>query len=104
MTEKERILVVDDEPSNIRLLGDILSAENYAVSVARSGEEALAQIERNQPNLVLLDVVMPGMSGYEVCKQIRSSADSKLLPVILVTGSRPEEDAFTAWKPVPMNS
>lgn len=92
MTEKERILVVDDEPSNIRLLGDILSAENYAVSVARSGEEALAQIERNQPNLVLLDVVMPGMSGYEVCKQIRSSADSKLLPVILVTGSRPEEE------------
>lgn len=92
MADKERILVVDDEPSNIRLLGEILSAEGYSVSVARDGEEALAQIERAQPNLVLLDVVMPGLSGYDVCKQIRSNDATRLLPVILVTGARPEEE------------
>lgn len=92
MNGKERILVVDDEPANIRLLGELLSAEGYAVSVARDGSEALAQIEKNRPSLVLLDVVMPGLSGYEVCQRLRAQPQTRLLPVILVTGARPEEE------------
>jgi adenylate cyclase len=92
MTIKERILVVDDEPANIRLLGEILSDEGYDISVARDGEEALAQIERARPHLVLLDVVMPGMSGYDVCSKLRANEITRLLPIILVTGARPEDE------------
>ncbi len=92
MSSEQRILVVDDEPGNIRLLGELLSAENYAISVAKDGVEALAQIEKNPPNLVLLDVVMPGLSGYEVCEKLRAQPHTRALPVILVTGARPEEE------------
>lgn len=88
----ERILVVDDEPTNIRLLGELLTAEGYAVSVARDGQEALTRIEQMRPNLVLLDVVMPGLTGYEVCQRLREMPKTRLLPVILVTGMRPEEE------------
>ncbi len=92
MTEKSRILVVDDEASNLRLLGTLLSEEGFNVSVSRSGEEALEQIESNPPNLLLLDVVMPGLSGYEVCQRIRERTETRALPIILVTGARPEEE------------
>ncbi len=92
MKEAARILVVDDEPANIRLLGELLTGEGYGVSVARNGEEALASIAKERPNLVLLDVVMPGLSGYEVCERLRQTAETRLLPVILVTGARPEEE------------
>lgn len=92
MSKGERILLVDDEPANIRLLGSLLSAEGYAVEVATCGESALAQIAEAQPALVLLDVVMPGLSGYDVCRQLREKSDTRLLPVILVTGARPEQE------------
>ncbi|MGH8455236.1 MAG: response regulator, partial [Nevskiales bacterium] len=90
MSESTRILVVDDEPINIRILGELLAAEGYAVSVARDGQEALASIEREMPNLLLLDVVMPGLSGYEVCQRLRGEPQTRMLPIILVTGHRPE--------------
>ncbi len=89
---RNRILVVDDEPQNIKLLGEMLRAEGYEVAVARNGEEALARIEAARPNLVLLDVVMPGLSGYEVCERLRAAESTRLLPIILVTGARPEEE------------
>jgi class 3 adenylate cyclase len=92
MSGAERILIVDDEPANIRLLGELLSTEGYLISVARSGEEALAEIERQRPALVLLDVVMPGLTGYEVCQRLRGQPSTRALPVILVTGARPEEE------------
>ena len=88
----ERVLIVDDAPENIRMLGELLSAAGYSLSVARSGEEALAQIGADPPGLVLLDVVMPGLSGYEVCERIRSNPETKTLPVILVTGVRPADE------------
>ncbi len=88
----ERILVVDDEATNVRLLGELLSAADYSVSVAMNGEQALEQIAENPPNLVLLDVVMPGLTGYEVCERLRSAPATRALPVILVTGARPEEE------------
>jgi adenylate cyclase len=88
----ERVLIVDDAADNIRMLGELLSAAGYELSVARSGDEALAQIASDPPGLVLLDVVMPGLSGYEVCERIRSNPDTRTLPVILVTGIRPAEE------------
>lgn len=92
MNEPPRILVVDDTPYNVRLLGDLLAAAGYSVIPAASGPEALARVAADQPDLVLLDVVMPGMSGYEVCARLRANPATGLLPVILVTALDPAEE------------
>ena len=89
-----RILVVDDAPANIRLMRLILGETNYEVLEATDGREALELIRADPPDAVLLDVTMPGMSGYEVCKAVRGDPRLKTLPVLLVTGlSQPEERA-----------
>jgi class 3 adenylate cyclase len=80
-----RVLVVDDTPHNVKLLADLLSARGYAVQTAASGEQALERIATQAPDLVLLDVMMPGLSGYEVCRRIRENPASALLPVVMVT-------------------
>jgi len=87
-----RILVVEDAANDIRLLGTLLSEQGYTVSVARSGEEALEQIERELPNLLLLDVILPGLSGYEVCQKLRAAAATRQLPVLMITALQPDED------------
>lgn len=84
-----KILVVDDTPKNVKLLADLLSVKGYSVVTAASGKEALAQLEVERPELVLLDVVMPEMSGYEVCRKIRDDAATRMLPVIMVTALDP---------------
>ena len=68
MNDPARILVVDDTAANVKLLADVLGARGYVVSTAASGKEALDKVATDGPDLVLLDVVMPEMSGYEVCK------------------------------------
>jgi diguanylate cyclase (GGDEF)-like protein len=80
-----RILVVDDVATNVRLLSGYLSREGYRVSVASDGEEALRSIEQLQPDLVLLDIMMPGIDGFETCRRIRADESTRHIPVILVT-------------------
>ena len=80
-----RLLVVDDLPANVRLLEAILEPAGYAVSVASSGLEALELVVADPPDLVLLDVQMAGMNGYEVCRRIRENEATALLPVVMVT-------------------
>jgi len=92
MRTPAKILVVDDTPRNIRLLADILTAKGYEVITAASGPEALKQVEAEQPDLVLLDVVMPEMSGYEVCRKIRENPATQILPVVMVTALDPGEE------------
>jgi len=92
MSEQARILVVDDTPANIKLLGDLLAAKGYAVTTAASGEQGLARIAAEAPDLVLLDVMMPGLSGYEVCRRIRSNPATELLPVVLCTSLDPQQE------------
>jgi DNA-binding response OmpR family regulator len=87
-----RILVVDDTPHNVKLLGDLLEGKGYAVARASSGGEALEQIEKERPDLVLLDVVMPELSGYEVCRKIRQNPALAMLPVIMVTALDPAQE------------
>jgi len=87
-----KILVVDDTPKNVKLLADLLSAKGYAVATASSGAEALAKVEAEKPDLVLLDVVMPEMSGYEVCRKIRENPKAGILPVVMVTALDPSEE------------
>jgi class 3 adenylate cyclase/CheY-like chemotaxis protein len=86
-----RVLVVDDQPPNIRLLEAILTPRGYQVHAASSGEEALKLLAGTEVDLVLLDIVMPGMDGYEVCRRIREQADTAYLPVVMVTASGDEQ-------------
>jgi class 3 adenylate cyclase len=87
-----KILVVDDTPKNVKLLADLLTVKGYAVVTAASGAEALKQVEAEKPDLVLLDVVMPEMSGYEVCRKIRENPETGILPVVMVTALDPSEE------------
>jgi len=87
-----KILVVDDVALNVKLLADVLAAKGYRTCSAASGAEALAVLEAERPDLVLLDVMMPGMSGYEVCKAIRANPAQAMLPVVLVTALDPAEE------------
>jgi class 3 adenylate cyclase len=80
-----RILVVDDTPANVKLLVDVLTAKGYEVSAATNGADALAMIATAPPDLVLLDIMMPGLSGYDVCRRLRADAATALLPVVLCT-------------------
>jgi adenylate cyclase len=92
MNSPAKILVVDDTPRNVKLLADLLAVKGYAAVTAASGQEALDKIEREQPDLVLLDVVMPEMSGYEVCRKIREIPETRALPVVMVTALDPSEE------------
>jgi CheY-like chemotaxis protein len=87
----ERILVIDDKPQNRRLIEAMLAPYGYSISSASSGEEALQLTASDPPDLILLDVVMPGMSGYEVCRRIRSDEATRFLPVVMVTAN-PDQD------------
>jgi len=87
-----RILVVDDTPTNVKLLVDMLTAAGYVVQSAASGAEALQAIAAAAPDLVLLDVMMPGMTGFEVCEKVRADPAIALLPVVLVTALDGKDD------------
>jgi len=88
----EKILVVDDVPINVKLLADLLTVKGYHVVTAANGTEALARIEKDRPGLVLLDVMMPGMSGYDVCRKIRENPVTAMLPVVMVTALDPTQE------------
>ncbi len=92
MSAPARILVVDDLPQNVKLLADLLGAKGYAVATASSGPEALLKVETERPDLVLLDVMMPEMSGYEVCRKIRDNPGTGILPVVMVTSLDPAQE------------
>ncbi len=87
-----RILVIDDVAQNVKLLEQLLSLSGYEVLTASSGVEGLAKLASGNPDLVLLDVVMPQMSGYEVCRAIRADPATVLLPVVMVTALDPGDE------------
>jgi adenylate cyclase len=86
-TEPTRVLVVDDQPTNIKLLDATLTPRGYEVRGAASGEQALAALAEGTTDVVLLDIVMPGLDGYEVCRRIRANQATAFLPVVMVTAS-----------------
>jgi class 3 adenylate cyclase/CheY-like chemotaxis protein len=87
MGDSSKVLVVDDTPQNRRLMEAVLTPLGHAVSSAESGEQALEMIAADPPDLVLLDVVMPGMDGYAVCRALRGNPDTQMLPIIMLTSS-----------------
>ncbi|HNB09221.1 MAG TPA: response regulator [bacterium] len=92
--QHHQILVVDDEELNVRFLSQFLIRKGFAAITAHSGEEALALVASESPDLVLLDAMMPQMDGFEVCRRLRANPETALLPVVMVTAlQRPEDEA-----------
>jgi adenylate cyclase len=87
---QSRILVVDDVPQNVRLLEAVLTAHGYSVTSASSGPEALEKVSAELPDLLLLDIQMPEMDGYEVCRRLRANPATEFLPVVMITSSDTE--------------
>jgi adenylate cyclase len=90
------ILVVDDTPQNIKVLDAILSPRGYTVVSAASGAEALQKVQSDVPDLILLDILMPGMSGYEVAQRLRADPTTRLLPIVMVTALGAQEEKVKA--------
>src|SRR2546422_11630446 len=88
----EKVIDVDVMPVNVKLLADLLAVKGYAVVMVANGAEALAKVDKEQLGLVLLDVMMPGMSGYDVCRKLRENPATAMLPVIMVTALDPAQE------------
>jgi len=88
----DRILIVEDEESIIELLSYNLSRNGYQVSAVSSGEEALKSIHKSPPDLVLLDLMLPGLDGLDVCKAVRNDSRTALIPIIILTARGEESD------------
>jgi putative two-component system response regulator len=88
----QRILIVDDNPDNIILTRELLSSRGYEVQSVASAEEAQEAIQRQQPDLILLDVILPGKSGYELCRELKEDPFTRLIPIVMITGLTDRED------------
>jgi putative two-component system response regulator len=87
-----RILVVDDNHDNTLLMRELLSSRGYDVETAASAEEAEEKLRGKHPDLILLDVVMPGKSGYELCRELKDDPNTRLVPIVMITGLTDRED------------
>ncbi len=93
-----KILIVDDQPVNVKLLSGILASEDYSVIEAYNGKEALEVVQKEKPDLVLLDVMMPQIDGFEVCRQLKEDRSTRLIPVLMVTALQDKEHRFQAME------
>jgi putative two-component system response regulator len=87
-----RILVVDDNPNTMSLMNELLASRGYDVVAVADASEAEAEIERRSPDLILSDVIMPGKSGYELCRELKENTATRLIPFVLITGLTERED------------
>ena len=93
----ETILIVDDTPANLGVLVETLGATGYQLMVAEDGEEALAQTAQTQPDLILLDVMMPGIDGFETCRRLKARASTRDVPVLFMTALNETADKVKAF-------
>lgn len=104
MTENEKsenkpiILIVDDNPTNLRVLGHLLKPYDAELSVASSGEKALEIVKDIPPTLILLDVMMPALNGFEVCKRLKADEKTRDIPVIFITALTDKEDIIKGFE------
>ncbi|NLC11247.1 MAG: response regulator [Firmicutes bacterium] len=87
-----KVLVVEDEKNIILGVKTCLEVADYQVVVAETGEEALAEVERNRPDIILLDLLLPGISGYQVCSQLKEDPKTKDIPIVVLSAKAEEED------------
>lgn len=92
---KKKILIIDDTELMVKYITDILTNAEYDVVIASDGVEGLQKVREEKPDLVLLDVVMPGMNGFEVCKALRDDESNNLMPIIMLTAQDNEDDKLT---------
>ena len=88
---KPKILVVDDQPINIRVIHGLFKSQ-FDVVMAMNGEQALSQAEQHRPDLIVLDVMMPDMDGYEVCRRLKANPNTRAVPVVFVTAHNDPAD------------
>lgn len=94
---RQLILVVDDKPRNLQFLGKLLSDNGYEVAMAQSGSQALRFVQKNEPHLILLDIMMPEMDGYEVCRRLKSAFSTRHIPIIFLTAKTDIEDVVKGF-------
>ncbi|SLM31351.1 Response regulator receiver [Desulfamplus magnetovallimortis] len=92
------ILIVDDMPSNLQVLGQILKSQKYIIMVASNGQTALNMVVDRKPDLILLDIMMPEMDGFEVCRRLKSSDATKSIPIIFLTAKTDSEDVLKGFE------
>ncbi|MEL6786705.1 MAG: diguanylate cyclase [Cyanobacteria bacterium J06607_15] len=95
---QEQILIVDDLPENVRLLSSLLSDQGYGVTAATDGRMALSLVEQQSPDLILLDIMIPQLDGYEVCRYLKSATKTEHIPIIFLSGLDSEFDKIEAFK------
>ena len=98
MENKAAILIVDDEPANLNLLADLLSSAGFTIVAATTGQDALRRAREAQPDLILLDIVMPGLDGYDVCHALKSDSSTQQLPVIFISARDKTADLVKAFQ------
>lgn len=91
------ILIVDDVPKNLQLLGNLLRREGFPVAVAQSGQQALDMVKRRKPHLIMLDIIMPEMDGFEVAQILKENQDSSSIPIIFLTAKSETETVIRAF-------
>lgn len=91
----KRVLVVDDSPTDTHLISGMLKKNGYTVMTAASGEEAIAKAKQDKPDLILMDIVMPGMSGFEATRTIAKDPETSSIPIIIISTKGQETDK--AW-------
>ena len=98
MLHKGKILVVDDKLENIQVLYSLLGGEGYEVNAATNGPQALKDVQNERPDLILLDVNMPKMDGFEVCKKLKAQSDTSRIPVIFITANNDDQKISEGFK------
>lgn len=93
---KQKILIVDDEKKNIRLFKAMLMSENYQIFEALNGEQALQTVSAVNPDMILLDVMMPGIDGFSVCRKLKQAEETKIIPIVVVTALSDKEHRLKA--------
>jgi len=95
--DKFNLLIVDDLPENIKVLGNSLQHEDYRISFATSGQQAIEMAMKNAIDLILLDIMMPGMDGFEVCRQLKGEDRTRHIPIIFITAKTEKEDIIQGF-------
>ena len=96
--EQATVLIVDDSPTELRVMEKALRGRGYLITTAVDGEQALEKVRNERPSLIVLDVILPKKNGFQVCRDLKASTDTRDIPVIMVTSKTQESDRFWGLK------